>query len=213
MSPTRTVSASVRVPLLLGAALGLALGAGGLDAQHPWSDLSPEVQVRLAVQAAPEEMREHATVQGYDASGRLGVLREGSNDLICLAPNPASAQFEVSCHHRGLEPFIARGRELLAQGITGQERVATRLREYEEGKLPIPYGTVNYILTGSGFDAETGAVTDPYLRWTIYTPGATPASTGISGRPSQGGPWLMAPGTPGSHIMITPPRPRPAGGG
>jgi hypothetical protein len=204
---------SFRLPSLLAVAALLCLGADGLQGQHPWSGLPPEVQIRLAVQAAPEEMREDATVQGYDASGRLGLLREGSNELVCLAPNPASAQFEVSCHHKGLEPFIARGRELLAQGITGQERVATRLREYEEGKLPIPYGSVNYILTGSGFDPASGAITDAYLRWTIYTPGATPESTGITARPSQGGPWLMAPGTPGAHVMITPPRPRPAGGG
>ena len=211
MSPIPVLAS--RIPSLLAAAALLCLGADGLGAQHPWSGLPADVQIHLAVQAAPQEMRGDATVQGYDASGTLGVLREGSNELVCLAPNPASPQLEVSCHHKGLEPFIARGRELLAQGITGPERVATRLREFEEGTLPIPYGAVNYILTGTGFDAATGELTDPYLRWTIYTPGATPESTGITARPSQGGPWLMAPGTPGSHIMITPPRPRPAGGG
>lgn len=200
------------IRILPAVAAAVLAGAAPAWAQHPWSRLSPEVQVRLAVQAAPQDLREGATVQGYDDDGRLRVLREGSNDLVCLAPNPASAQLEVSCHHAGLEPYIARGRDLAAQGITGEARVQARYREYEEGKLPIPFGAVNHILTGSGFDPETGAFENAYLRWVIYTPNATAASTGLSARPSQGGPWIMAPGTPGSHIMITPPRPRPAGG-
>lgn len=184
----------------------LASGADGISAQHPWSGLSPEVQVRLAVQAAPQEMRDGAAVQGYDASGAFVVLRAGTNDLMCMAPAPAAQQLEVSCHHKGLEPFFARGRELAAQGVSGQDRVTARWKEYEEGKLPIPYGSMAYVLTGTGFDADTGALEGAYLRWVIYTPMATPATTGISEQPSPGAPWLMMSGTPGSHIMITPPR-------
>lgn len=184
----------------------LAVTPSHASSQHAWSGLPADVQIRLAVQAAPQEMREGATVQGYDASGAFVTLREGTNDLVCMGPNPASEQFEVSCHHGGLEPFFARGRELAAQGITGQDRVTARWREYEEGKLPIPYGSVNYILTGTGFDAVSGAIEGAYLRWTIYTPMATAETTGITEQPGPGGPWLMFPGTAGSHIMITPPR-------
>lgn len=191
--------------LVFSAALAMA-AATPVHAQHAWSRLSPDDQVRLAVQAAPADMREGATVQGFDASGAFVTLRKGSNDLICMAPNPAADGFEVSCHHAGLEAFFARGRELSEQGITGNDRVKARWKEHDEGKLPIPYGAVNYILTGSGFDPATYAVTDAYLRWTIYTPGATPESTGLSTQPSAGGPWLMFPGTAGAHIMITPPR-------
>lgn len=198
MTPSRSAPAVAVLALLLTPALAWA--------QNPWSGLSPEVQIRLAVQAAPAEMRADATVQGYDASGAFVTLREGTNDLVCMAPNPAGEQLEVSCHHEGLEPFFARGRELTAQGVTGEDRVVARWEEFTAGTLAIPYGSVNYILTGSAFDAETGALTDPYLRWTIYTPNATPATTGISASFSEGGPWLMFPGTPGSHIMITPPR-------
>jgi len=195
--------------------LALALvwvGAGQLAAQHPWSGLAPATQISLAVQAAPAEMRDGARIHGYAASGALVTLREGTNDLICMAPNPASEQLEVSCHHVGLEPFIARGRELAAQGVTGQDRAMARWKEYEEGKLPIPYGAVNYIMTATGLDAAAGTLEGAHLRWVIYTPMATAATTGITERPVPGGPWLMAPGTPGSHIMITPPAP-PRGGG
>ncbi|GMV06582.1 MAG: hypothetical protein AMXMBFR53_28580 [Gemmatimonadota bacterium] len=194
---------TLRFALITGAIASLSPMSSA--AQHPWSGLAAEAQIRLAVQAAPAEMRDGATVHGYDASGALVTLRQGTNDLVCMAPNPASQQLEVSCHHAGLEPFFARGRELSAQGVTGQDRVSARWKEYEEGKLPIPYGSVNYILTGTGFDAATGALEGAYLRWTIYTPMATPATTGITDQPGPG-PWLMFSGTPGSHIMITPPR-------
>ena len=184
--------------------LGTATPA--LVAQRAWSGLSPDTQIALAVQAAPEAMREGATVQGYDASGAFVTLREGSNDLVCMAPGPTREDFEVSCHHVGLEPYFARGRELSAAGVTGQDRTQARWDEFTAGSLPIPFGSINYILHGTGFDPETNEVADAYLRWTIYTPNATPESTGITPMPSSGGPWLMFPGTPGSHIMITPPR-------
>ncbi|MDH5591135.1 MAG: hypothetical protein OEZ65_07735 [Gemmatimonadota bacterium] len=189
----------------LAAFTAAALVTPALHAQTGWSDLGPEAQIALAVQAAPADLRGGALVQGYDEAGSFVTLREGSNDLVCMAPNPEAERFEVSCHHAGLEAFFARGRELLAEGVTGQDRIRARWEEYEAGKLDIPYGSINYILTGTGVDAATGEIEGAYLRWTIYTPWATSATTGISGQPSQGGPWLMLPGTPGSHIMITPP--------
>lgn len=196
---------SRRSLIVLATTLALAAPA---TAQQPWAGLSPDVQIALAVQAAPAEMRPGATVQGWNAAGDFVTLRQGTNDMVCMAPAPERETFEVSCHHEGLEPFFERGRELSDAGVTGQERVQARWDEFTAGALPIPYGSVNYILAGSGFDPATGEVTDPYLRWTIYTPNATPETTGITNQPSAGGPWLMFPGTPGSHIMITPPRGR-----
>lgn len=195
-----------RRPLIALAAT--AVLAAPAAAQQPWAGLAPDMQIALAVQAAPAEMRADATVQGWNAAGEFVTLRQGGNDMVCMAPTPDRESFEVSCHHEGLEPFFSRGRELAASGVTGQERIQARWDEFTAGTLPIPYGAVNYILTGSGFDPATGEVTDPYLRWTIYTPNATPETTGITHQPSAGGPWLMFPGTPGSHIMITPPRGR-----
>ena len=45
----------------------------------------PAHQIASSVQAAPEELRAGATVLGYNASGSVGGLRKGSNDLNCLA--------------------------------------------------------------------------------------------------------------------------------
>lgn len=166
-----------------------------------------ETQIAAAVLAAPAELRDGAAVLGYSAEGKLTTLREGRNELICLASDPAKSTFSVACYHKELEPFMARGRELLAQKITGQKRNDMRWKEIADGKLPMPREPRTlYVLTGSGFDTASGKVVNPYLRWVIYVPYATPETTGLSTKASDSAPWLMFPGTPGAHIMIDPPK-------
>ena len=168
---------------------------------------SPEVQIAAAVQAAPAELREGAAVLGYNPQGELVRLREGKNELVCLASDPAKSAISVACYHRDLEPYMSRGRELTAQKVTGPKRNEIRWKEIADGKLSLPREPRTlYVLTGSSFDASTGKVTDAYLRWVIYVPFATPESTGLSTKPGDGAPWLMNPGTAGAHIMINPPK-------
>jgi hypothetical protein len=167
----------------------------------------PDTQIAAAILAAPAELREGAAVLGYNAKGELVTLREGKNEMICLASDPAKSAFSAACYHRELEPYMARGRELLAQNITGQPRNDIRWKEVADGKLKLPREPRTlYVLTGTGFDPASGKVTDPYLRWVIYVPYATPQSTGLSTKASDGAPWLMSPGTAGAHIMINPPK-------
>ncbi|MFB6368123.1 MAG: hypothetical protein ABEJ00_00680, partial [Gemmatimonadota bacterium] len=47
-------------------------------------------QVDEAVLAAPEGKRAGAGVLGYAADGEVELLREGSNELLCLADDPES---------------------------------------------------------------------------------------------------------------------------
>jgi hypothetical protein len=165
------------------------------------------VQISTAVLAAPAELREEASVLGYDPQGKLVRLREGKNELICLASDPAKAVFSAACYHKDLEPFMARGRELAAQGVTGAKRNEIRFKEIEDGKLPMSKEPRTlYVLTGTSFDGGSGKVQDAYLRWVIYVPFATPQSTGLSTKASDSAPWLMNPGTAGAHIMINPPK-------
>lgn len=168
---------------------------------------SPEVQIAGAVLAAPPDLREGAAVLGYSPQGELVRLREGKNELVCLANDPSTNRFSVACYHRDLEPYMARGRELQAQKVTGQKRNDVRWKEVAEGKLSMPREPRTlYVLTGTGFDASSGKVTDAYLRWVIYVPFATTETTGLSTKASDSAPWLMYPGTPGAHIMINPPK-------
>jgi hypothetical protein len=162
-------------------------------------------QIAQALQAAPEDLREGATVLGFDASGRLVTLREGTNDLICRASDPGAERWEAVCYHVSLEPWMARGRELRAQGVTGREVDHARWAEAEAGSLRLPdYGITLHILTGEGWDEARGEVRSPFRRWVMYVPFATAESTGLSTRPARGVPWLMDGGTPGAHVMITP---------
>ncbi len=179
--------------------------AQNLSAQAPPAD-----QIAAAALAAPADRRDAATVLGYDAGGRLVTLRQGSNDLVCTADDPKTDGFETSCYHTSLEPYMARGRALLAQGVTAaDQRNAIRWKEAQEGKLPLPDASaMQYILSGRSFDPATSTVDGEYRRSVIYIPGATEASTGLSRRASTTDPWIMYPGTPGAHIMITPPRAR-----
>jgi hypothetical protein len=196
----RVVSSS-----LLGFAL-FGLTVSPSSAQAPAAD----TQIAAALLAAPAEQRDGAKVLGFDASGELVTLRDGTNQLVCLADDPAAEGFSVACYHESLEPYMARGRELVGQGVTdGNERLEMRWKEAEEGTLAMPENPATvYVLTGSSHDHTTGEVADRYLRWVVYTPWATVESTGLSDRPTgPGSPWLMYPGTAGAHIMISPPRP------
>lgn len=183
--------------------------AGALAAQSPLP--SAEQQVAAAVLPLPAEMRAGATVMGYREAGKLVVLREGTNGMHCLALYVTRPDFHVACYHKDLEPFMARGRELTAQGVTDDKvRQATRFKEIEAGTLPMSREPRTlYVLTGKAYDAATNTVADSYLRWVIYVPFATPASTGLQTKAAPGAPWLMDPGTAGAHIMISPPRQRP----
>lgn len=169
-------------------------------------------QIAIAVQAAPEALRGGAAVLGYDAGGALVTLREGSNDLVCLAHTPGDPGVRVACYARSLEPYMARGRELKAEGVPDVQRQQQRWKEAEAGTLPMPKEpAVLYVLSGTGVDAATGEVLEPYRRYVVYTPWATAASTGLAETPmAPGAPWIMFPGTAGAHIMINPPKDEPA---
>ena len=169
-----------------------------------------DASVTLALKAAPEELREGASVYRTGKNGDLVVVRQGTNDLVCLADDPAQKGLNVSCYHRELEPFMKRGRILKAEGKSFQEIFDMREKEVKEGKLKMPREpSALYVYTANegAFDPETGNVTKGYLRYVIYIPYATAASTGLPLAPSAPGmPWIMDPGTHRAHIMINPPQ-------
>lgn len=170
---------------------------------------SPEVQIKTAVLAAPEEQRDGAMVYGYDESGKMVVLREGNNNLVCLADDPGKKGISVSCYSKKLEPFMARGRQLIAEGKGEMEKREIRQREAESGELQLPDApSMTYILSGSeeNYDRSTGELKDGNFRYVIYIPYATAESTGLPTKPfAPGMPWIMDPGTHRAHIMVTPP--------
>jgi hypothetical protein len=167
---------------------------------------SAEWQIKTAVLAAPKAERDGATVLGYDSSGGVVTLRKGSNNFSCLADDPKQKGFSVACYHKDLEPFMARGRALAAEGKNAAEIFKAREDEVKAGKLPMPDKSILNVATGKVVEA-TGEVTELYTRYVIYIPYATPESTGIPLAPiADGAPWIMNPGTHRAHIMINPPK-------
>jgi len=170
--------------------------------------LPAAIQIRTAVLPAPEEDKADAMVYGYDKQGKLVVLREGTNNLVCLCDDPTKEGVSVSCYSKKLEPFMARGRELTAQGKNFKEKREIRGEEIASGKIKMPEEpSMMYIFYGTdeNYDKTTGDLKDGKFRYVIYTPFATTESTGLPSKPhAPGMPWLMDPGTHRAHIMVGP---------
>ena len=193
----RSVSAAV---------VALVLAVGGVRAQTP--TYAPAArQIAAAVSPLPLPLRANATVLGYKASGKLVTLRRGSNDMVCLADDPSQKMYHVACYHRALEPFMSRGRELHARKLSREAIDSIRLADVKSGRYAMPSkpaALYQYFAPRDSVDAATGVVNGASYLYVVYMPYATPASTGLSANPVDGGPWIMYPGKPWAHIMIQP---------
>ena len=157
-------------------------------------------QTSAAVTPLPEASRDGATVLGYRGE-TLEVIREGTNDFICLADAPGNETFQVACYHKNLDPFMARGRALRAEGKTTGEIRATRAAEIEAGTLGIPDRAMLMQLFGQ-IDEATGVPDSVTPLHVMYLPFATAEDTGLPIRPGAG-PWLMEAGGYRAHMMLS----------
>jgi len=163
------------------------------------SVLAQEEQIRTAVLPIPEAERADATVLGY-RNGDLVTFRKGTGGFVCLADDPNGEGFQVACYHQTLAAYMTRGRELRAEGVAGQESIARRWEEIEAGELSFPdQPAALHQLFG-----ESAEHLDSLKRLTVvYLSYATAEETGIPATPEGGGPWLMFPGKPTAHVMIS----------
>lgn len=170
---------------------------------------SPDVQIKTAVLAAPADKRDGAAVYGYSAKNEFVLLRKGSNELVCLADDPAQKGLSVSCYHRDLDPFMDRGRVLKQEGKKANEILTIREKEVKAKTLKMPEQPSTlfvYTAKDGDYNPTSGDVKDGYLRYVVYIPYATAESTGLPTKPEAPGmPWIMDPGTHRAHIMINPP--------
>ncbi len=196
-------------PLISGciAALCLASTPVGVVAQ---TLPSSEIQIAGAVSPLPDNLKAGAAVLGYDEAKKLIPLREGTNEMICLADNPFDDRFQAACYARTLEPFMARGRQLVAEGADRGASRDLRLKEIEAGTLKMPDAPAAlYQLFGQAdsFNTETGELSNVRPLYVMYIPYATTETTGLSTEPPMpGAPWLMDAGLPWAHIMYSPPQ-------
>jgi len=180
------------------------IAAAPARAQGP----TAEQQIAGAVLAAPDSMRHGAAVLGYQG-GELVEIRKGTNGLICLADDPATDRFQVACYQKALEPFMARGRELHKLKLSHAGVDSARLADIKAGrwKMPeTPTALYNLVASKDSIDAATGLPRGKPTRWfVVYIPYATEGSSGFStAADGSGRPWLMYPGEPWAHLMVTP---------
>lgn len=182
------------IPVVVG-----AFTPGLAAAQRPASQ-----QIIEAVSPLSRRFRSEATVMGYYSGARLTVLKQGTNQFICLADDPTDRRFQVSCYHEDLDPFMARGRELRALGKRGTELQRIRNAEIEAGLLRMPEraSVISYYGVGE-LDPATGLPDSVTTLQVLYLPYATSDETGFPARPSRSpSPYLMDAGTARAHLMI-----------
>lgn len=174
------------------AALTMPLAAQGQEAMKV-SDLERAV-LPLSV-----EERGSATVMVVE-DDRARVVKQGEGAFICLADTPGDDRFQAACYHESLEPYMARGRELRLEGLTGRESIQKRWEEIESGDLDMPsHALLHQVFAGPNWD---GSLESADRLTVIYVPYATAEELGLpAGRAD--GPWVMFPGSPTAHIMIS----------
>lgn len=171
--------------------------------------LPAESEIAAAVSPLPQEYRDGAEVRVRSENGWT-IVREGSNEMICLSDEPGDDRFHVACYHNSLEPFMERGRELRADGLDRERIQEIREEEARSGELDMPdQPAALYSLTGppDSFDSKTMTVSGATPLYVVYMPYATTETTGLPAQAPRGQPWLMNPGKPWAHIMLVGPEP------
>lgn len=168
---------------------------------------SDQALMATALMAAPAASRAGCKVIGYNTAGEFVTFKDGNNEFIVLVDDSKRDGFNAACYHKDLEPFMARGRDLRAEGKSPEEIFAIREAEAKSGALKIPTGAALHIYYGpkAEYNPETNEVAGAKLRYVVYMPFATAATTGLPESPvASNHPWIMNPGTHRAHIMISP---------
>lgn len=186
------------LPFLLVAAVG---------AERASAQTSAGDQIAGAVLAAPESMRGGATVLGHGGEPRDGdpltTLRRGDNGIVCLADDPQDDRFHVACYHESMDDYMALGRRLAAEGEGRDAILSARQAAIDAGELEPPSAALWSLTAETEIDPAGGVPSDARRLSVIYVPYAGSDDLGLPTRPSGDSPWLMLPGTPWAHIMIS----------
>ena len=149
-----------------------------------------ETQIAQAVLAAPESLRDGATVIVRDDQGIPTIIRHGTNELVCEPDKPGGG-FAVECYHSSFQDVMDWISQRLAEGA----RSFPELFASGGPDADVSPGAMQYALVGP---TEEEAV----LRVSINLPHATAESTGLPTSERPDGPWLMWAGTSAAHIMF-----------
>ena len=152
--------------------------------------LPQDVEIEMALDAAPEHLRNDATVYVFEEKGYRKV-RSGGNGFVCMVNRDGNQHgdndIKPTCWDpegsRTIVPVMLRVGELIAESATAEEIAKDIDSGFASGEFTPPQKAgIAYMLKGDiGFDPETQQITDLLFppHYMIYSPGVSSADIGM----------------------------------
>ncbi len=196
--------------LLVAALVPLPVSAQGVESGRagPRSVLDPDLEVALALSAAPPRVSDDATVLLWNGDG-FEVGREGTNGVTCYVARSWPESLEPHCFDeegsRTVLPIHLRQMELWHRGESAASIEAEIAEGLRTGRFRLPARpAMSYMMSpGQRLISDDGRPVGawrPHLM--IYYPYLTDSDLGLGGTPSTEAALVVDPGTPLSNMMI-----------
>ena len=199
------------VSVLLLLAVGLPLMASQ-DPATPFKRPANEAEeIRMALSALPEGMRDAAGVYVLGAKGFVRA-RESRSGVNCLLSRSRPDTQEPICWDReGSEtilPLALAKAEWRAAGASDDEIQKREHEGFATGRFRAPRkGGVSYMLSSENWVHNGQKVVKYFPHLMFYAPYATNADIGSDGK-DPNAPWVLNPGTPHAYIIVVSGHPR-----
>ena len=148
--------------------------------------MSDEALVKLATSAAPSDIGAKATVVDHGESGKPRIVRQGSNQWVCMA-HP-----EVMCLDKNWQQWADAWINKRTPNVSGIG-IAYMLQGDKGASNTDPYATK------PGSNKNDWVVTPAHI---MVLSSDAKLLDSLPTDPSSGGPWVMWKGTPYAHIMV-----------
>jgi hypothetical protein len=164
----------------------------------PLESGAAQTDVDKALLAAPQALRNQATVIKWKSDFTYDTLRKGTNGVVCYDRSgfPLQQPFSVQCTSLANLPREAQNLKAEATGDRAKSEAMLKAMEQDGTRAKPEFGSVWYHVSGPDQDH-----TSPH-EVTIAVPGATQASLGLPDKRRENGAWIMNAGTSTAHIMI-----------
>lgn len=152
--------------------------------------LPQDVEIEMALDAAPEHLRNDATVYVFEENG-YRKARNGGNGFVCMVNRDGNQHgdndIKPTCWDpegsRTIVPVMLRVGELIAQSANAEAIAKDIDAGFSSGRFTSPQKAgIAYMLKGDiGFDPETQQITNSLFppHYMIYSPGVSNADIGM----------------------------------
>lgn len=160
-----------------------------------------------AVTPLPPTLRSGATIVRLDSEFRPHVMRQGSNNMVCIDDRPNDDEFDVRCYKDSFIPVVYRAFQL-GYGVAGpkvrDEILAGKLKLSKE-----PTAGYRCLGPAAGYDERNNKIDERIECWqSVHFPFKTAAEIGfpeekdVPDREQYTTPYVMGSGSYWSHVML-----------